>query len=66
LNQTTTSQGGEAASIRIPDSKLARDAAQLIDSQRIWFAIALHTTNGISPQLFSIAALLPKAPTWTS
>ncbi|UVF22624.1 HD domain-containing protein (plasmid) [Microvirga terrae] len=28
------------------------------DSQRIWFAIALHTTNGISTHLFPIAALL--------
>ena len=28
------------------------------DSQKIWLAIALHTTNGISPHLFPIAALL--------
>ena len=28
------------------------------DSERIWLAIALHTTNGISTHLFPIAALL--------
>ncbi|HEY4294133.1 HD domain-containing protein [Luteibacter sp.] len=28
------------------------------ESQNIWFAIALHTTNGISPHLFPIATLL--------
>jgi HD superfamily phosphodiesterase len=28
------------------------------DGQRVWFAIALHTTNGISPHLYPIAALL--------
>jgi HD domain len=28
------------------------------DCQRIWLAIALHTTNGISPHLYPIAALL--------
>jgi hypothetical protein len=28
------------------------------DSQNIWLAIALHTTNGVSPHLFPIAALL--------
>jgi HD domain-containing protein len=28
------------------------------DSQRVWLAIALHTTNGISPHLYPIAALL--------
>jgi HD superfamily phosphodiesterase len=135
LSQTMMSGGDEAAGIKIPDSKLARDAAQLIrdsegdllfqhstrvyywaalagkrrgltydperlyvaamfhdfgltaaygqshlrfevdganaargflrsrgvreaDSEKIWLAIALHTTNGISPQLFPIAALL--------
>jgi hypothetical protein len=29
-----------------------------VDGQRVWFAIALHTTNGISPHLYPIAALL--------
>ncbi|AXF05492.1 HD domain-containing protein [Paraburkholderia hospita] len=135
LDQTFANAGDETADIRIPDSKLARDAAQLIrdsegdflfqhstrvyywaalagkhrglsydpellyvaamfhdfgltaaygqshlrfevdganaardflrshgiseaDSERIWLAIALHTTNGISPQLFPIATLL--------
>ncbi|WP_312017880.1 HD domain-containing protein [Bradyrhizobium japonicum] len=28
------------------------------DSQSVWLAIALHTTNGISPHLYPIAALL--------
>ncbi|NLS03806.1 HD domain-containing protein [Rhizobium sp. P32RR-XVIII] len=28
------------------------------DSRRVWLAIALHTTNGISPHLYPIAALL--------
>jgi hypothetical protein len=28
------------------------------DSQNIWLAIALHTTNGVSPHLFPIAALV--------
>jgi hypothetical protein len=28
------------------------------DGQSLWFAIALHTTNGISPHLYPIAALL--------
>jgi HD superfamily phosphodiesterase len=28
------------------------------EGEKIWLAIALHTTNGISPQLFPIAALL--------
>jgi HD superfamily phosphodiesterase len=28
------------------------------DAQNIWLAIALHTTNGISPHLYPIAALL--------
>jgi HD superfamily phosphodiesterase len=28
------------------------------DSQQMWLAIALHTTNGVSPHLFPIAALL--------
>jgi hypothetical protein len=28
------------------------------DGQKIWLAIALHTTNGISPHLYPIAALL--------
>lgn len=28
------------------------------DSQNIWLAIALHTTNGISPHLYPIAAPL--------
>jgi hypothetical protein len=28
------------------------------DGQRVWLAIALHTTNGISPHLYPIAALL--------
>lgn len=28
------------------------------DSEKVWFAIALHTTNGISAQLFPIAALV--------
>jgi hypothetical protein len=28
------------------------------DSEKIWLAIALHTTNGISPHMFPIAALL--------
>jgi HD domain-containing protein len=28
------------------------------DSQRVWFAIALHTTNGVSPHLYPVAALL--------
>lgn len=31
------------------------------DSQRIWLAIALHTTNGISPHLYPIATLLAEA-----
>jgi hypothetical protein len=28
------------------------------DGQRAWLAIALHTTNGISPHLYPLAALL--------
>jgi HD superfamily phosphodiesterase len=28
------------------------------ESERIWLAIALHTTNGVSPHLFPIAALV--------
>lgn len=28
------------------------------DSQNMWLAIALHTTNGVSPHLFPLAALL--------
>jgi hypothetical protein len=28
------------------------------ESQNVWLAIALHTTNGISPYLYPIAALL--------
>jgi hypothetical protein len=133
--QTVPSVGEEVSGIRIPDSKLARDAAQLIrdregellfqhstrvyywaalagtrkdlgfnpellyvaamfhdygltaaygeshlryevdganaardflrshgiskaDSERVWLAIALHTTNGISAHLFPMAALL--------
>jgi HD superfamily phosphodiesterase len=28
------------------------------EGQRVWLAIALHTTNGISPHLYPIAALL--------
>jgi HD superfamily phosphodiesterase len=28
------------------------------DGQRVWLAIALHTTNGISPHLYPLAALL--------
>jgi len=28
------------------------------DGQRVWLAIALHTTNGVSPHLYPIAALL--------
>lgn len=31
------------------------------DSQMVWLAIALHTTNGISPHLYPIAALLAEA-----
>jgi HD domain len=31
------------------------------DGQSIWLAIALHTTNGISPYLYPIAALLAEA-----
>jgi hypothetical protein len=31
------------------------------DGQRVWLAIALHTTNGVSPHLFPIAALLAEA-----
>jgi hypothetical protein len=133
--QTTLNTGGEVSGVRIPDSKLAREAAQFIrdsegdflyqhsvrvyywaalagqrkglafdpgllyvaamfhdfgltarygqshlryevdganaardflrnhgiseaESERIWLAIALHTTNGISPHLFPIAALV--------
>jgi HD superfamily phosphodiesterase len=28
------------------------------DAQRVWLAISLHTTNGVSPHLYPIAALL--------
>jgi HD superfamily phosphodiesterase len=28
------------------------------DSEKVWLAIALHTTNGVSPHLFPIAALV--------
>ncbi|WP_407158321.1 HD domain-containing protein [Bradyrhizobium sp. STM 3557] len=31
------------------------------DRQNVWLAIALHTTNGISPHLYPIAALLAEA-----
>lgn len=31
-------------------------------SERVWLAVALHTTNGISEHLSPIAALLAKAP----
>lgn len=31
------------------------------DSQSVWLAIALHTTNGISPHLYPIAVLLAEA-----
>lgn len=31
------------------------------DAQRVWLAIALHTTNGISPHLYPIAMLLAEA-----
>lgn len=31
------------------------------DRQKVWLAIALHTTNGISPHLYPIAALLAEA-----
>ncbi|MEK9282708.1 HD domain-containing protein [Bradyrhizobium sp. ISRA442] len=31
------------------------------DAQWVWLAIALHTTNGISPHLYPIAALLAEA-----
>jgi hypothetical protein len=138
IDQTVSNTVGEVAGIRIPDSKLARDAAQFIrdaegdflfqhsvrvyywaalagkrkgltfdpellyvaamfhdfgltagygkshlryevdganaardflrsygiseaESERIWLAIALHTTNGVSPHLFPIAALLAEA-----
>jgi hypothetical protein len=31
------------------------------DSQKVWLAIALHTTNGISPHLYPLAILLAEA-----
>ncbi|RDJ02745.1 HD domain-containing protein [Rhizobium grahamii] len=37
---------------------LRRHAIPEADAEKVWFAIALHTTNGISPNLFPVAALL--------
>jgi hypothetical protein len=37
---------------------LRRHGISVADSERVWLAIALHTTNGISPNLFPIAALV--------
>lgn len=40
---------------------LRRHGASDADAQRVWLAIALHTTNGISPHLEPLAALLAEA-----
>jgi HD superfamily phosphodiesterase len=37
---------------------LQREGISEADAQNVWLAIALHTTNGISPHLYPIAALL--------
>jgi hypothetical protein len=37
---------------------LRKHGASEAESQNIWLAIALHTTNGISPHLFPVATLL--------
>jgi hypothetical protein len=47
----------------ISDTNAARDflrshGVSEADGERIWLAIALHTTNGISAHLFPIAALI--------
>jgi hypothetical protein len=37
---------------------LRNEGVSEADRQSVWLAIALHTTNGISPHLYPIAALL--------
>jgi len=37
---------------------LRNHGASETDSQNMWLAIALHTTNGVSPNLFPLAALI--------
>ena len=37
---------------------LRRSAISEADSQKVWIAIALHTTNGVSAHLFPMAALI--------
>jgi HD superfamily phosphodiesterase len=37
---------------------LRKHGVSEVDSQNVWLAIALHTTNGISPHLYPVAALL--------
>lgn len=59
----TAGYGDSHARFEVDGANAARDflrnhGASEADSQRIWLAIALHTTNGVSTHLFPIAALL--------
>ncbi|MBA9032890.1 HD domain-containing protein [Rhizobium leguminosarum] len=59
----TESYGESHRRFEVDGANAARDflrshGIQEADTEKVWLAIALHTTNGISPNLFPIAALL--------
>jgi len=59
----TSAYGNSHLRYEVDGANAARDflrsrGASEADSQMVWLAIALHTTNGISPHLFPIAALV--------
>jgi HD superfamily phosphodiesterase len=59
----TAAYGGSHLRYEVDGANAARDflrsqGASEADSELVWLAIALHTTNGISPHLFPIAALV--------
>jgi hypothetical protein len=59
----TKGYGASHARFEVDSANAARDflskhGVSDADSQNIWLAIALHTTNGISPRLFPVATLL--------
>lgn len=62
----TVGYGESHSRFEVDGANAARDflrshGVSEVDSQRIWLAIALHTTNGISTHLSPIAALLAES-----
>ncbi|MBV1686110.1 HD domain-containing protein [Novosphingobium sp. G106] len=62
----TAGYGGSHLRYEVDGANAARDflrkhGVSEAESQKMWFAIALHTTNGVSPHLHPIAALLAEA-----